>query len=49
MLANQEVGLIPHSDWVQYQNDIDKWCTELQTKVNQAVNCSCMHTGARQM
>jgi len=37
MLANQEVGLIPHSDWVQYQSDIDKWLTELENKVNTAV------------
>jgi len=37
LLANQKIGLIPHSDWVQYQSDIDKWLTELENKVNVAV------------
>ena len=36
-LANQKVGLIPNSDWMQYKKEIDSLYNQLSTKVKQAL------------
>ena len=35
-LANQETGLIPNSDWIQYQKDIDTLYKQLSDSINRA-------------
>ncbi len=38
-LANQETGLIPNSDWLQYQKDIDTLYKQLSDSINKASRC----------
>ena len=38
--ANQEVGLIPNIEWMQYKQDIEKLYQSLSNAVQQAVACS---------
>jgi hypothetical protein len=42
-LANQETGLIPNSDWVQYQKEIDSLYQNLSSMVKKATTYSKPH------
>lgn len=42
-LVNQKTGLIPNSDWVQYQKDINALYKQLSDKINKAVSYSKTH------
>lgn len=48
--ASMKIGRVLSSETLEkIIAETDKLCEKLQTKVNQAVNCSCMCTGVRQM